>query len=75
MPCGCREAAKAAVAVEAVGEAVADMALRDQAAVGKLSPDEGNANEEEEEVCMYGCMCVCRETIFVMVYHSKRRRS
>ncbi len=53
MPCGCREAAKAAVAVEAVGEAVADMALRDQAAVGKLSPDEGNANEEEEEVCVY----------------------
>eukprot|EP01035_Chromulina_nebulosa_P035452 gene35452-47656_t len=44
------EAAKAVVAdkaVDSVGEAVGGIALDDQA-VGKLSPDEGNANEEEE---------------------------
>lgn len=34
-------------AVDSVGEAVGGIALDDQA-VGKLSPDEGNANEEEE---------------------------
>ena len=48
--CGLREAAKAVVAekaVESVGDAIGDIALNDQAA-GKLSPDEGNTNEEDE---------------------------